>query len=118
MTLHQPWHDGVGRRVGKRLRHIRKPRVPPDPGGNRPTKLDQRRKNAYQQEVGAQQFLGVHYPGNSIYLGDAQRLASFAGSAGRSATLGINVNEQWIVTIIIARAECHDITLKYLSKRN
>ena len=44
MTLHQPWHDGVGRRVGKRLRHIRKPRVPPDPGGNRPAKLDQRRK--------------------------------------------------------------------------
>ena len=31
MTLHQPWHDGVGRRVGKRLRHIRKPRKPPDP---------------------------------------------------------------------------------------
>ena len=25
------WHDGVGRRVGKRLRHIRKPQKPPDP---------------------------------------------------------------------------------------
>ena len=32
MTLHQPWHDGVGRRVGKRLRHIRRPKKPPDPG--------------------------------------------------------------------------------------
>ena len=31
MTLHQPWHDGVGRRVGKRLRHIRRPKKPPDP---------------------------------------------------------------------------------------
>ena len=31
MTLHQPWHDGVGRRVGDKLRHIRKPRKPPDP---------------------------------------------------------------------------------------
>ena len=25
------WHDGVGHRVGKGLRHIRKPRKPPDP---------------------------------------------------------------------------------------
>ena len=31
MGSHLPWHDGVGRRVGKRLRHIRKPRKPPDP---------------------------------------------------------------------------------------
>ena len=31
MTLHQPWHNGVGRRVGKRLRHIRRPKKPPDP---------------------------------------------------------------------------------------
>ena len=31
MTLHQPWHDGVGRRVGKGLRHIRRPKKPPDP---------------------------------------------------------------------------------------
>ena len=40
-------------------------------------------------------------------MADAQRLVSFAGSAGRAATLRVNVNKQWIVTIIIARADCH-----------
>ena len=28
---HLPWHDGVGRRVGNKLRHIRKLKEPPDP---------------------------------------------------------------------------------------
>jgi len=35
------WHDGVGRRVGRRLRHIRRPRKPPDP----PEKMKKQRRN-------------------------------------------------------------------------
>ena len=53
MTLHQPWHDGVGRRVGKRLRHIRKPKKPPDPGGKKSMKKHQpKRRSTQSQEEG------------------------------------------------------------------
>ena len=41
-----PWHDGVGRRVGKRLRRIRKPKKPPDPKQTERTSKKKNKRSA------------------------------------------------------------------------
>ena len=62
MTLHQPWHDGVTRRVGKRLRRIRKPRKPPDPREkNSTTKPKRKRRSTQRREEGCHPSLMSGY---------------------------------------------------------